>query len=136
MEEKGLFDNYKYCEICKRPLPLSYDSALCPFCADQQLFREVKEYIRQNDVTEFDVSEHFNIPLHRVKQWIREGRIEYKDDKINSRITSHCERCGLPISFGALCTKCLKLLNTSGHSTEKSADASRMRFLETVDQKK
>lgn len=136
MEEKGLFDNFKCCEVCKRPLPLAYNDTLCPFCRDHQLFRDVKEYIRQNDVTEFDVAEHFDIPLHRVKQWIRDGRIEYRDEEINAKFTMHCERCGAPIAFGSLCSKCLKAINASGHSAAASPEASKMRYLENVNKKK
>ena len=79
-QPQDLFGNYKYCEECKRPLPLTYKENLCPSCIEQKLFREVKEYIRENDVNEYDVAQHFHIPHMQVKKWIREGRIEYKDD--------------------------------------------------------
>lgn len=131
MVQQDLFGNYKYCEICRRPLPLTYKDSLCPACIEQQLFHEVKEYIRENDVTEYDVALHFNIPLHRVKQWIREGRIEYKEDRLN-KITLHCMQCGAPISFGTLCSKCLRAKNTSVHSTGQPAESSRMRYLDDV----
>lgn len=137
MEEQGLFGNYKYCEICRRPMPLTYEHNLCPACQEQQLFSEVKEYIRQNDVTEYDVSEHFKISLHRVKQWIREGRIEYKDERINARMTMHCQKCGTPITFGTYCLKCLKQVNTAGYGTATLLEEpTRMRFLEPADNKK
>ena len=96
-QPQDLFGNYKYCEECKRPLPLTYKENLCPSCIEQKLFREVKEYIRENDVNEYDVAQHFHIPHMQVKKWIREGRIEYKDDHLNT-ITMHCTRCGAPIS--------------------------------------
>lgn len=67
MQQQGLFNNYKYCERCNRPLPLTYEDAICPDCQNQELFTNVKEYIRANDVTEYDVAEHFNIPLSKVK---------------------------------------------------------------------
>ena len=106
-QPQDLFGNYKYCEECKRPLPLTYKENLCPSCIEQKLFREVKEYIRENDVNEYDVAQHFHIPHMQVKKWIREGRIEYKDDHLNT-ITMHCTRCGAPISFGTLCAKCMR----------------------------
>ena len=83
-QPQDLFGNYKYCEECKRPLPLTYKENLCPSCIEQKLFREVKEYIRENDVNEYDVAQHFHIPHMQVKKWIREGRIEYKDDHLNT----------------------------------------------------
>ena len=93
-QPQDLFGNYKYCEECKRPLPLTYKENLCPSCIEQKLFREVKEYIRENDVNEYDVAQHFHIPHMQVKKWIREGRIEYKDDHLNT-ITMHCTRCAI-----------------------------------------
>lgn len=127
---QALFNNYKYCEECKKPLPLTYMATLCPSCIEQKLFREVKEYIRANDVTEYDVAEHFNIPRHRVKQWIREGRIEYKDDHLNM-ISMYCTKCGAPITFGTLCSKCLRQQGSAGYSAPQNrGEESRMRFLD------
>mgnify|MGYP000842664141 FL=1 len=76
---KSLFNNNtKVCENCKRPLPYDYKENLCPRCLDLALFREVKEFIRTHDVNEYEVAEHFKIPLRQVKSWIKDGRIEYK----------------------------------------------------------
>ena len=134
MRRKGLFEDYKYCEICRRPLALDFDGTICPLCEEQALFMRVKEFIRANDVTEYDVATEFNIPLSHVKHWIREGRIEYKDKELNSRITYHCQKCGAQISFGTLCSKCLKQSNMEVHAaaTFDTTDT-RMRFLENVD---
>ena len=129
-QPQDLFGNYKYCEECKRPLPLTYKENLCPSCIEQKLFREVKEYIRENDVNEYDVAQHFHIPHIQVKKWIREGRIEYKDDHLNT-ITMHCTRCGAPISFGTLCAKCMRQKEVSVHSSAREdVSDSRMRFIE------
>ena len=65
------------CEHCGQAIPRSAELNYCANCQDTILFREVKEYIRTNNVTAFQVSEHFNIPLSLVKQWMRERRIEY-----------------------------------------------------------
>lgn len=135
MKPNALFNNYKYCEDCGKPLPLTYKNSRCPFCIEQKLFHDVRDYIRENDVTEYQVSEHFNIPLHLVKKWIKEGRIEYKDMGIGSLMSNHCERCGAPVTFGTLCAKCLKLMNTSGHSATQQLEPSHMRFLENVKRK-
>lgn len=136
MDNQDLFGNYKYCEICRRPLPLNYNGNICPNCVQHQLFQKVKEYIRQNDVTEYQVADHFQIPLSRVKQWIREGRIEYKEDHLNSRVTMHCQKCGEPISFGILCSKCLKQQNMSVHSAAQPQEPQKMRYLENPERKK
>ncbi len=109
---QNLFNNIKVCESCKKTLPFDYKGTLCPRCLDMALFREVKEFIRTHDVTEYEVAEHFNIPLRQVKAWIKDGRIEYKTTDISSKISGmHCQRCGAPVSFGTLCPKCLRLIN-------------------------
>ena len=109
MEHKKLFDEYKYCEICNVPMPLTYENSVCPGCVEEKLFRDVKEYIRANDVTEYDVAYEFHIPIRKVKKWIQEGRVEYKEDVAKKNIMDvHCKICGKPISFGTICSSCLK----------------------------
>ena len=127
-----LFGNYKECEYCKRPLPIHYEKTLCPNCLDAQLFHEVKEFIRSNNVNEYEVAEHLGIPIKQVKAWIREGRIEYRTSESGSSISMHCQRCGAPVSFGTLCPKCLKLLNgNKGVSMQKlNSGDSKMRYLD------
>ncbi len=68
------------CQLCGRLLPRSATSNTCSRCKNDLLFHEVKEFIRANDVTEFQVAEQFHIPLSRVRGWIKEGRIEYKQN--------------------------------------------------------
>lgn len=110
VKEASLFDNYRYCKICKRLLPADYGFEMCPSCIESELFREVKMYIRENDVTEHDVAEHFDLPLRRVKQWIRDGRIEYKQEDTTKVLARHCARCGEIVAFGELCPTCKHIL--------------------------
>ena len=106
--EEGLFGKYKQCEFCGRPLPKNYEDTLCPHCKDNKLFRDVKEFIRSNQVNEYEVASHFGIPLKQVKSWIREGRIEYNTATATDTISGmHCQHCGAPVTFGSLCPKCL-----------------------------
>lgn len=42
-------------------------------------FHQVKEYIQTNNATAYDVATHFHLPLSRIKEWIDDGMIEYKD---------------------------------------------------------
>lgn len=129
MQQQVSSNNFKSCEYCGRPLPLNYKETFCPSCSDHHLFNQVKEYIRNNDVTEYDVALEFNIPLQKVKQWIREGRIEYKKiDPKKTAVSTHCKACGEPISFGTLCTKCLKKQNMSGHTKISRDDPGEMRY--------
>lgn len=131
--ETGLFGNYKQCEFCNRALPAHYEKKLCPRCLDTQLFREVKDFIRANNVNEYEVAEHFQIPLKQVKEWIREGRIEYQTSDPTNNITSvRCQNCGAPISFGTLCSKCLKQVGSGKGSIVDNGPSSdsRMHYLD------
>lgn len=133
LEQVSLFDNIKFCSICKRPLPLAYEKELCPGCIENQLFSEVKEYIRSKDVTEFQVAEHFNIPHRKVRQWIQEGRIEYKEQKGEKIMNLRCSKCGEPISFGNLCQKCYKEKYKTGVGyapLQESHEENKMRFFD------
>ena len=87
LTEKNISDKYKYCEFCGRTLPKHYEGTLCPTCQEAQLFRNVRDYIRANTVNEYEVAEHFHIPLRQIKEWIREGRIEYHEVNTASTIS-------------------------------------------------
>lgn len=135
MTDDTLFKNYKFCAQCRKPLSLSYPDDICPDCKERQLFNEVKEYIRSNVVNEYQVCEHFHLSHHKVREWIREGRIEYvKNGDQVVMISLHCKNCGAPITFGSLCSKCLKKQNTQrGHAyaaPSKEGD-NRMHFLDS-----
>lgn len=117
----------KLCEGCRRTLPKNYKENLCHVCRERELFSEIKEFIRSNDVTEFEVADYFNIPHQKVRAWIHEGRIEYKElrePKIHAML---CQRCGEPISFGNLCAKCQRQVNMSG-SAKMTHDSVEERF--------
>lgn len=131
--------NYKYCTFCGRPIPRSTEYVCCPECQELILFRAVREYIRANDVNEFQVADHFDIPLRLVKRWIREGRIEYKTagDGKNVITSLRCSRCGAPATFGTVCSACLKLLNSNvhGYGTQVVHEDDKMRFLDITNKK-
>ena len=136
LTEKNTSDKYKYCEFCGRTLPKHYEGTLCPTCQEAQLFRNVRDYIRANTVNEYEVAAHFGIPLKQVKEWIRDGRIEYRTENAASNVSAlHCQRCGAPVTFGTLCPKCLKVLNQHGSTVTFSKDKnntndSRMHYLD------
>ena len=67
----------KYCIKCNRPLAVNYSKEICIDCIDRELFNDVKDFIRANHVSEYQVAEHFNIPLRKVRQWILEDKIQY-----------------------------------------------------------
>ena len=119
------------CKECHRTLPKNYTEDICPACKERLLFSKVKEYIRTNDVTEYDVAKEFGIPLMKVKGWIREGRIEYKELHNPTLENLHCQEYGKSISFGSLCPDCLRKANLSGSATYSFENADqRFRFLQ------
>lgn len=131
----GLFGTYKQCKFCNRPLPIKYEDDLCPKCRENQLFIDVRDYIRKHEVNEFEVASHFNIPLRKVRDWIREGRIEYKatDAEMGMILANlRCEICGAPVQFGVLCTKCSRNLHAKkGYGAATLNDEiSKMRFFD------
>ena len=73
--------NKKNCLRCGKELPLRYEKDYCKNCEEAILFDEVRDYIRDNNVTESEVAEYFGIPKQKVKEWIRDGRVEYSGGK-------------------------------------------------------
>ena len=75
--ERNSTIRHKYCQHCGHAISRNSELDCCPTCQETILFAEVREYIRQNNVNEFEVAEHFGLPLSVVKRWMREHRIEY-----------------------------------------------------------
>lgn len=67
----------KVCSKCGKPIPQSRTNGLCAQCEDLELFQKVKVYVNENNVTEEEVAEHFNIPLRKVHQWIHQYDLGY-----------------------------------------------------------
>ena len=70
-----------YCDVCGKALPRSYRDSVCSDCKHDAIYKEVKEFILHNDVTELEVAEQFDLPLETIRRWIREGHLSYKDQK-------------------------------------------------------
>ncbi len=134
-ENKQFYEKTSYCQLCQKPLPLNYEDELCPSCKDHVLFNQVKDFIRACDVNEYEVARHFDIPVQRVRDWIRQGRIQYKDIDVQQVTTLHCQLCGNPVAFGSLCPKCLKLQTfTGGVVKKRKTEEGDMRHLKTSEQ--
>ncbi len=122
------------CQSCGRPLPARYEGDCCVNCMERQLFDRVRDYIRANDVNEYNVAEHFNISHRKVKGWIKEGRIEYKEQEQKNVSAIYCSRCGAKVNFGTLCQKCLKIMNgekREGFGMPTRGEEGRMRFMDS-----
>lgn len=124
-------NKYKFCASCNRMLSVNYPDDLCPGCLDRVLFDEVRDFVRSNEVNEYDVAAHFDIPVRIVRDWIHEGRIEYKPRDEQSIGSTYCSRCGKKVNFGSLCQGCLKLLNgekRQGFHIAPKGESGKMRF--------
>lgn len=139
IRQKEQYTNYKSCSMCGRSMPIDYEKDFCPSCEDDVLFKEVREYIRSHDVTEFELAEIFHISQSKVRKWIKEGRIEYVSGE-NKMMNTRCHRCGAPVTFGTLCPDCMRVMNgnkeVSYTSFGSTKDSTRMRFLSSDDKRK
>ena len=137
MNRKNQFINYKSCSMCGRTMPIDYEKDFCPACEDDALFKEIREYIRTHEVTEFELAEVFNISQNKVRNWIKEGRIEYVTSE-NKMVNTRCQRCGAPVTFGTLCTDCMRIMNGNKEisyiSSGPKRDRNRMRYLTDQDE--
>lgn len=124
-------DGYKECSYCGKLLPINYSKDICPNCEESMLFSNVKDYIRENNVNAFQVAEHFDIPLKKVKEWIKEGRIEYVlNPNENKYSSNYCEICKKKISFGTLCSDCQRLTVSNKGYAKTNKDLEKMRFFQ------
>lgn len=137
MTRENDYTAFKMCKLCGRPISISYEPDYCPSCVEEAQFKEIREYIREHDVTEHMLAEVFNIPLKKVHKWIAEGRIEYVEGSDGKSIKSvFCQRCGDSISFGTFCPACARIMNGDktrkyiSMSPKESGESNRMRFLD------
>lgn len=129
-KEKFQKAGVKQCVRCGRDMHEIYPKDICPVCEEIELFHHVKEFIRENvDVREQDVADKFNIPIGKVRGWIREGRIQYKEDKSEKIVDLKCKICGKPIAFGVTCAECHSLQQLQVVAGMNKMEDGRMHFL-------
>ena len=59
------------CKRCGNSFQGKIHQMICPMCEDALLFSAAKDYIRENDVNEFQVADYLDIPISKVKGWIK-----------------------------------------------------------------
>ena len=85
-----VYDGFNICLNCRR--------------SDEEDFQKVKEYLEENPgANVIEVSEGTGVETKKIIQFLKEGRLEIRDDK---NIILTCERCGKPIKTGRFCDKC------------------------------
>ncbi len=71
----------RICKSCGRALASSHIGDICQSCKEDAIYREVKQYVSENDVGEYDVAQKFDIPVETVRKWVQLGYMEYKTNK-------------------------------------------------------
>lgn len=100
----------KVCKDCKKLFYAINGQAYCGDCRElrEGELKVVKEYIRTHeDAGVQEVAEACEVAPQQILVWVREERIEFKDQ---SRVMMPCMLCGANISGGSYCDKCKKLI--------------------------
>lgn len=103
--------NIRNCSKCGKIYAYDGTSKLCPKCRkeEEEEFKRVKEYIYDHPEANIQlVSEETGVPVKKILRYLREGRLELKDEHNNLILA--CERCGKPIKTGRFCDMCVKEL--------------------------
>jgi hypothetical protein len=100
----------KACQICGKRLPGSYEGDECSECRERKLFFEVRDFIWNNEVSEVQLAQAFDIPQRKIRQWINEGKIQLGGGNCGQSVYGHCARCGEPLDYGNYCPTCLRLI--------------------------
>lgn len=116
----------KNCRRCGK----AYNSPnpnLCPECADaeEEEFKGVRKFIKDNPKVSLEVvAEATGIPEDRIRDYLREGRLESAD--LNGPVLE-CKRCGKPIYQGEYCVLCQSELQQTFRSglEDRSAKSSK-----------
>ncbi len=98
--------NLRNCKRCGA-LFVYNGNPLCQKCIaeDEEIYKMVREYIEEHPKsTTFQVSEALDVPVDKILQFLREGKLELSDENINMLLA--CERCGTPIRSGRYCAEC------------------------------
>ena len=133
------------CRVCHRMFTDYLGRRICNECmkADDELFDKVRDYLRENPgATIFSTAEACQVSESRIRQWVKEERLEYRQQEGSGL---YCEKCGEPIATGRFCQKCKLALSrelgailreneapSNVRVEKKKADTgSKMRFLNT-----
>ena len=97
------------CEHCGKVFNTTGFFKLCPLCTerDEKDFSMIKEYLSEHPFAKiFDVANDLNMPIRKIKRYLRESRLEIIEP--NNRFL-FCEDCGKPIRSGKYCDECYKI---------------------------
>jgi hypothetical protein len=86
-------------------------SPVCPRCekVDEENFNKVREYIKDDPLCNInELSEATEVPVKRILQFLREGRLEVTKG-LSGEL--NCVKCGTVIEKGNFCDACTVKLN-------------------------
>ncbi|MFA5525121.1 MAG: MerR family transcriptional regulator [Tissierellales bacterium] len=81
---------------------------LCPICrnTDAEEFKLVKDFLYDHPGSDVQtVSEMTGVDTKKIIRYLRDGKLEISGDSPN--LLLDCERCGVPITTGRFCNKCV-----------------------------
>ena len=99
------------CKSCGRAFQYSGDP-ICNRCQGsvEEEYKRVKEYLYENPGASVgEVSEATEVSEKRILKFLREGRLEIKDD---TNFVLDCERCGVSIKSGRYCDGCAHAMSS------------------------
>lgn len=99
------------CSRCGRFFESNGFIILCPTCyeKDQKDFERIRQYLYEHPRAKiFQVSTDLDMPVSKLKRYLREGRLEIVE-KDNQFLK--CEACGKSICSGVYCEDCSRKYN-------------------------
>ena len=94
------------CPRCGKVFMSRIDT-VCPSCVKEldQKYEDVRAYVKEHPHrTIREVSEVCNVSVKTILRFIREGKLEASTG-MHGEVT--CSKCGVPISSGRMCKKCV-----------------------------
>ena len=113
--------NATNCPRCGRVFVRSTKS-ICDSCVKEEEanFERVRAYVKEYPNRPIkEVSDECEVPVKRILQYVREGRIDASPG-IAANIT--CSKCGKPVMKGNMCEKCAVNLNMQIVGMKKEPD--------------
>lgn len=110
------------CEVCGEKLRFTgLGEYMCDGCKHLQYddYGKVRNYIEEHHgATQSEVSQATGVPINRIRQMLREEKIEIAQ---NSVVFLHCEACGREIRSGIYCDSCQKIMYKSDAAMRKAS---------------
>jgi ribosomal protein L32 len=94
------------CPRCGK-LFMRQNAPICEPCVkeEDEIFETVRLFVKENPRCSMnEVSEACDVPLKRIKQYIKDGKLDATEGMAKD-VT--CSKCGRPILSGRMCSACV-----------------------------